>query len=250
MNILSGNKKPISGFKYFICGLTSCFTKEYRRYLWLPIIVDFFIWLALWFVGVHYFSSFMDKINHWLPAWLHWLDVFFWVMYLMVFLIFGAYLFTLIANILLAPFLSLLAESVQNSYLDKTVPNISWKKMPGLVVRSISREMRKIVYFIPWIIVLGFLFIIPGVNIIASLCWFLFGSWMQSLQYFDYCADQNNKTFKQLKIFMSNNKFTSLSFGAAVMLALMIPILNVFVAPAAVIGATRLALDLGLEQNQ
>ena len=60
---------------------------------------------------------------------------------------------------------------------------------------------------------------------------------------------ENNKSFKQLKMFMSNNKFTSLGFGMAVMLALMIPILNIFVAPAAVIGATRLALDLGLEQN-
>jgi len=29
----------------------------------------------------------------------------------------------------------------------------------------------------------------------------------------------------------------------------LIPIINIFVAPAAVIGATRLALDLGLEQN-
>ena len=104
--------------------------------------------------------------------------------------------------------------------------------------------MRKIAYFIPWLIILIILFLIPGINIISSILWFLFGCWFQSMQYFDYCADQNQKSFKDLKIFMYKNKFASISFGCGAMIVLMIPILNILVSPAAVIGATKLAIDL------
>ncbi len=244
-----GNKKVRSGFNYFFMGLSSCFSKEYRRYIWLPVIVDLVIWIGLWFVGVHYFTSFMHKINSWLPSWLHWLDILFWVVYLAAFLVLGSYLFTLIANILLAPFLSVLAESVQNTYSGKRVDSVPWAKIPKVIVRSISREMRKIAYFVPWLIILGLLFLIPGINIIASVCWFLFGAWMQGIQYLDYCVDNNNKSFANLKRFMAANRWDSFSFGCAVMLILMIPVISILAAPAAVIGGTNLVLDLGLQED-
>ena len=72
---------------------------------------------------------------------------------------------------------------------------------------------------------------------------------MQGMQYFDYCVDNNNQSFASLKSFMAANRWVSFSFGCAVMIILMIPVINILVAPAAVIGGTSLVLDLGLQED-
>jgi len=60
------------------------------------------------------------------------------------------------------------------------------------------------------------------------------------LQYLDYPMDNHRLEFKVIRKKLANKKLNNLSFGSAVMLVSMLPILNFLVMPAAVIGATIL----------
>lgn len=237
------NQKKHTGAQYFILGASLCFSDKYRKYIILPILVDILIWVVLWMLGAHYFTCFISWFDNITPSWLHWLNAFFWVSFFISFLILGGYLFTIIARIILAPFLSFLSESVQLSYSNKPMAHFSLAQAPKVIIKSIFRQLRLFAYSLPRLIVLLILFFIPGVNIIAGVLWFLFCGWIQAVQYLDFASDQNNQSFKnQLKL-MRKNKYEMLSFGCVIMIFSMIPVVNFLLAPAATIGGTRMFLD-------
>jgi CysZ protein len=61
-----------------------------------------------------------------------------------------------------------------------------------------------------------------------------------ALQYLDYCEDNQQRGFHSTLDLMRGHRSQSLGFGAGVMLAAMVPVLNWFVMPVAVCGAVRL----------
>ncbi len=76
------------------------------------------------------------------------------------------------------------------------------------------------------------------VNLVAAVLWFLFNSWMMALQYVDYPADNHKVSFPALRKLLGDTRLSALGFGLPVALAAMVPVLNLFVVPAAVCGAT------------
>ena len=232
-----------SGAHYIIHGFYLCFSKKYRKFLLFPVLANILILLLLWMTGVHFFSSFINWFDKIIPSWLYWLNYFFWISFFLSFLILGGYLFTLVAKILLSPFLSCLSEAVQRDYYNKPIPNLSLVQAPKLIIKSIFRQVRLLSYELPRLLFLLILFFVPVVNLIAGFLWFLFCSWMLAVQYLDYASEQNNQSLKdQLKL-MRKSKFDMLIFGCIVMICNMIPVLNFFIVPAATIGGTRMFLD-------
>ena len=63
------------------------------------------------------------------------------------------------------------------------------------------------------------------------------------MQYVDYPFDNHRTTFDDMYGFLRKNCMLSLSFGAGVILVSLIPVINFFVMPAAVIGATLMWMD-------
>jgi CysZ protein len=82
--------------------------------------------------------------------------------------------------------------------------------------------------------------LIPGINVIAPWVWVLFGAWMMVIQYVDYPMDNNGVSFRKMKRSLSEQRLLHLGFGGGVSLLLMIPVVNFFVMPIAVAGATAL----------
>ena len=80
--------------------------------------------------------------------------------------------------------------------------------------------------------------LIPVVNLVAAVLWFLFNCWMMSLQYVDYPADNHKVSFPALRRQLAGVRLSAMGFGLPVALAAMVPVLNLFVVPAAVCGAT------------
>lgn len=101
-----------------------------------------------------------------------------------------------------------------------------------------QRELSKLAYYLPRLLLLLILSFIPVVNILAPFLWFLFGAWMMAIQYCDYPMDNNKVSFRQMKVMLAKRRLTSVSFGAIVQVGMMIPLVNLVVMPAAVIGAT------------
>jgi len=71
---------------------------------------------------------------------------------------------------------------------------------------------------------------------------------MMAIQYCDYPMDNNKVSFRQMKIMLAERRLTSVSFGALVQLGMMIPLVNLIVMPAAVIGATLYWIEEHVER--
>lgn len=114
----------------------------------------------------------------------------------------------------------------------------SWAELTAMVPRTVGRELRKLGYFLPRAIGLLILSFIPGVNLVATPLWFLFGVWMMAVQYIDYPADNHKLGWNEMLAWLREKRWQSLGFGGSVYLALLIPFVNIVMMPAAVAGAT------------
>jgi CysZ protein len=192
------------------------------------------IWL-----GLDQFEGLMDRF---LPAdesWLSWLRWLLWPLFAIALVLIIFYTFTVIANLIAAPFNGLLAEKVE-LYLGGQLP-----KQPGGVKQvmkdvlpALLSELRKMTYFLLRAIPLLILFIIPGLNLLAPFLWIAFSAWFLAIEYGDYPMANHGLNFKRQKIRLKKSRLTALAFGGGLTLMMMVPILNFLAMPAAVAGAT------------
>ena len=112
------------------------------------------------------------------------------------------------------------------------------------IPRSLGREISKLTYYLPRLLVLvvlsAFSLIIPVLNVIVALLWLVFGAWMMVIQYIDYPMDNNGLSFRAMRRSLNQQRLLHLGFGGGVSILLMIPLLNFFAMPIAVAGATAL----------
>jgi CysZ protein len=167
-----------------------------------------------------------------------------WPLAVMLVLIVAMYTFSTIANLLAAPFNGLLAEKAEALFTG-TSPNSKetvWgacKQLP----RIFMKELHKLGFQVKWLIVLLIVSVIPGLNIIAPLCWFCFSAWMTALEYCDYPMDNHAYSFPRVRETVGTQRWSCFSFGALVTLGNMVPLLNLLMMPAAVCGATLLWVE-------
>ena len=88
------------------------------------------------------------------------------------------------------------------------------------------------------------LFLIPVVGqTLAPVLWFLFSAWMMAIQYVDYPFDNHKIDFITMRDALKQRRGKCLSFGALVTLFSAIPVVNLFVMPVAICGATAMWVD-------
>ncbi len=155
-----------------------------------------------------------------------------------------AYAFTLLANLIGAPFNSLLAERVEQHMTGKsptTDPSMIFliKSIP----KTLRSEISKLLYLALWSIPLLIFGFIPIINIVAPVLVFAFGAWMFALEYIDYPMGNHGKFFKEVKGAMQQKRKMALGFGFMVAVFSVIPVLNLFIMPIAVAGATALYVE-------
>ena len=226
----------IGGSKYALSGFKLIFKPRLRRFVIIPFLINLVLFSgALWFG-----SSWIDSyINNLLPGWLEWLRFVIWPLLAIVALAVIFSTFTLLANLLGAPFNSMLAEAVEIRLSGKELTGNP--KTDGLAkdaVISITSEIGKLTFFalrsIPFLV----LFLIPGLNFLAPFLWFLFGSWMLVHEYMDYPMGNHGVRFSQQRPLLRKKRIMIFGFGITVMIMTLIPILNFFAMPVAVAGAT------------
>lgn len=154
------------------------------------------------------------------------------------------YAFTLLANLIGAPFNSLLAERVE---LHMTGKSPTTDPSMLFLVKSIPKTMRsevsKLLYLALWSIPLLIVGFIPIVNIAAPFLVFGFGAWMFALEYIDYPMGNRGLFFKDVKQTLRERRPMALGFGSIVAVFSIVPIVNLVIMPVAVAGATALYVD-------
>lgn len=242
------NNKYTSSMISFIKGFTDClngfnliFSPGIKRFIIIPFIIN----LSLFSLATLLLSNQLDDwIEQLLPGWLSWLEWLIWPLLAITMLLIVFYTFTVIANLIAAPFNSLLSAKVEALLTGQEPSDINTEKFFKLMIRTIKSELQKILYAIKWFIPLVIMTFIPGINIIAPFLWILFASWFFALEYSDYPLANRGYFFDKVKIYNQENRMRALGFGTGVFILTSIPFVNFFAMPVAVLGATKLTINI------
>jgi CysZ protein len=229
---------PFTGANYFFRGLGLLTKPGVRLYVIIPLSINIILFAALIVFGVEYFNQLSEQYMPQLPDWLQWLYWLIWPMYIAAMLLIAFYTFSLLANLIAAPFNGLLSEAVEHHLTGEKPPESGWKQMLIDFVPDMINELKKIIYFVAWAIPFLVLFLVPVLQLAAPLLWIVFTSWMLAMQYTDYPMANYKIRLTEVRQRLGEKRMTSLGFGGMTMLVTMIPIGNFIVMPAAVAGAT------------
>lgn len=231
---------PLRGPEYLKEGWRVVRQPGLRRFIVIPLILNLALFAALISWGINQFNLWMARLVPQLPEWLSFVEWLLWPLFALVVLLVLFFGFTLVANLIASPFYGFLAEKVAEQERGLVSPPTTYGEILMTVPRSIGRELRKISYYLPRLLALLFLTLIPVVNLIASPLLLLFGVWMMAVQYVDYQADNDKVSFIDMLRWMKGRRGLSLGFGLPVYFGMLIPLVNLLVMPAAVAGSTIL----------
>ncbi len=221
---------PVLAVSCFFKGLGLITKPELRKFILIPIMINVLLYSAALVLGYFYVS---DLIEQFIPGWLEWLSWLLWPIFFISFFVIGFFTFTVLANLIASPFYGQLSAKTLSILTGETFEESS---QPWLKV--ISSELVRVGYLVTRALPLLILFIIPGVNVVAAFLWALFGAWGMALEYFAYPLENEGILFAEQKELAKSIRFGALSFGGLTVFGLTIPLINIIIAPAAVIGAT------------
>ncbi|MDX1300195.1 MAG: sulfate transporter CysZ, partial [Pseudomonas sp.] len=159
----------LTGPQYLSEGLKLVLSPGLRLFVLLPLSINLLLFTALIGVAVQQFGGWVDTFMPSLPSWLSFLEYVLWPLFVVLVLLMVFFTFTLLANIIAAPFNGFLAEKVEIVVRGQDdFPPFSWAELMAMVPRTLGREMRKLGYFLPRAIALLILTFIPVVNLIAA----------------------------------------------------------------------------------
>lgn len=232
---------PGAGARYLLRGFAMLNQPGIRRYVAIPVTVNIVVFVTLISLAVGELREWMALLVAWLPEWLTFLSWLLWPLAILLMLVVVFYSFSIVANLIASPFNGLLAEKVELLLTSQTPPDSGGAGITGLikdVPRAVGKELRKLAYYLPRALLVLIVMLVPLVNVVAPLLWFLLGSWMMALSYCDYPMDNHRYSLHQVRARIASRRLTSLGFGAAVMVGTMIPFVNFLIMPAAICGAT------------
>ena len=244
----------MSGFRYFIRGLSLILEPGIRGFVAIPLLINLLV-----FAGV---SWFLWQLTGDMTAWAvetlgEWVKSIIWLLYLVLgilWLIIYGYSFSMISNTIAAPFYGLLAERVQARVSgDLQGEALTFAAFMVMVRRAFVREWQKLLYLLPRLLLLLVvslpLYFIPVIGMLVPVMWFVWGAWSLALENIDYVADNNQVTFPAMKQSMKVRRVFCLSFGSAAVIAASIPLFNLLAVPAAVAGGTAMWLEQWPQQD-
>ncbi|MGZ8163723.1 MAG: sulfate transporter CysZ [Methylobacter sp.] len=221
---------PVLAISSFFKGVKLLGTPGLRKFLVVPVLINIVLYSVALLLGYFYMA---DLINQFIPGWLQWLSWILWPLFFISFFIAGFFTFTVLANLIAAPFYGKLSAKALAIITDR-----SYVSAEQPLAKVMLAELRRLGYFVVSAIPLLLLSIIPVLNVIAPFIWALFGAWGMALEYMAYPLENEGLLFSEQKKLLKGMRLGALSFGGIAVLGLTIPLLNIIVAPAAVIGAT------------
>ncbi len=231
----------IGGVGYLVQGAKMLGHPALRLFVIVPLAVNILIFGSLIGFGLSYLTELMDRALASIPEWLSFIEWILWPLIWLTLSLVTGYLFTAVALIIASPFNGLLAEKAEELVTGQPVQGPEGLTQALLLVpRGIFRELSKLMYYVPMAAFVLLLSFIPVLNTVAPVLWFLLGAWMMSIQFVDYPMDNHQLSFADVKEAVRSRRLSSMGFGGAVALCASIPLVNFFVVPAAVVGATLL----------
>lgn len=215
-------------------GLKLIFTPGLRRYVAVPILLNLVLFGAAFWLAGTYFEAFMERL---IPNWLDWLRWLLWPLFGISLILIAVFSFSLVANILGSFFYAKLAQKVESQILGN-LPDIEDEPRDISWVNGLSSEFGRLLYYFSRAVPLLLLFLIPGVNLVAPFLWIGFSAWFLAMEFMAYSLDEAGFLFSDQRRMMRPYRIHVTVFGGLILFGLAIPVLNLVVPPAAVIGGT------------
>jgi CysZ protein len=236
MSTLKTNN-PFTGAGYLLKGMQLVLRPRLRRFVIVPALVNLVI-----FVGAIYYSAgwVYEQSRSVLPQWLDWLALVLVPLVVIVFMAAMFFTFTMLANLIASPFNGLLAEAVELRLTGREAPASSLAQIFKDVGASIASELKKLGYILVRIVPLMLLLLVP---VVGQVLWAVFSAWMLAISFADYPMANHGLSFPDQRRLLARRRWMSLGFGLAVLFAMTIPVLNFFVMPCAVAGATAMWVE-------
>ena len=229
---------PLHGIQQFVHGARIAMSPQLARYSWAPALSSAII-IGL---GLALAASWVNEFSTWLvaqlPDWLGFLEQILTPLLYLFGLLFGAWTFGFLAVIIAGPFLGNLSRKVEA--LETREAPVDPRSFTQGLLNGIKREFRKLGYYLPRLLLVLLITLIPVINIIAPIIWFGFGAWIMAVQFCDYPTENRNLPFADTLERLRRHRGAALGFGGCVTLMLAIPLVNFLVIPIAVAGGTLL----------
>lgn len=242
----------LTGVSYLPQAFRLLWEPRLRRYVVAPIAVNVLVFALLFWLGIDQFGALLnwllpdpgqwsgeglwDRTARLLVSLVYWL---LWPLFLIAATLVMFYTFTVVANLLGSPFNGMLAGRVEELVTGRAPPDLG----TGIAKEAwfaVTGELRKYGYVALLALPILVLFLIPGVNLLASLLWALFGAWAVALEYLDYPMGNHGYRFRQERQLIRRHRLLALGLGFAVLAMTLVPVLNLLAMPTGVIAATLL----------
>lgn len=239
--LLSHHNSVGAGFSYLAKGFGEILKPGTKRYVLVPLLANLAIFVVLTAFLIQQYSFITGWVSGLLPswAWLAYIAAFFSGLIIFFLLLLYGISFTVITNLIAAPFYGALAEKIESRYIGEPV---SKESLGAMIIRTLLRELTKLWYFVTRGLLVGIglflLSFIPIVQLIVPFLAIWWGCWVMALQYSDYPADNHQLTFRELKTRLGQTRFSYGGFGGTILLLTMVPIVNIFIMPISVAGGT------------
>lgn len=233
-----------NGFRFALSGFGWIMRPRIRRFIYIPLAIN----LILFATAIGLLASFAEAwVSDQIGQKTDWWGIFQWaydiivpilrvVIYAALFFI-GYFSFSVVANIIAAPFNALLSKAVEQRLQGQT---ISYSELPLAkeIWITVKAEIVKLLRFLGVALLLLLTLMIPGVNLLFPLLWFVFMAYTLSLQYADYPMANHGHFYATQRKVLKKNRSQRLGFGTAANVMLLIPVVNFVAMPVCVCGAT------------
>jgi CysZ protein len=236
---------PIASPAVIFEGLKLLGHTDIRWLVIIPTLLNLILFSAATWLAAAWVSDWLNWLIASVPDWLEWLVWIIWLMFVLLALVIYSFTFTVFANLIGSPFYGIIAERVialERGLTDKTPT--STRALLATAWGSFRRELQIIAYMLPRTLGIALLTVmisfVPIINIFAPLIAASWAAWSLALQYMDYPGDSDELSFTQVRQRAGKQRLLSLSFGLSALVAAAIPLVNLLLLPATVVGGTLL----------
>ncbi|HET9680070.1 MAG TPA: sulfate transporter CysZ, partial [Gammaproteobacteria bacterium] len=174
-------RTAIAGAQCLLAGFGLLRKSGLKRYVFIPLCINLLLFAGLFWWAASGFETVLDWLLPQLPNWLAWLAWILWFIFALLLMLVMFFTFTLVANLIAAPFNGLLSARAE-LMLTGTLPVEAPSRNGGLIgsmAGAIRDELRKLGYFLGWALLVALislvLLFIPLLNMLIAPLWFGFG---------------------------------------------------------------------------
>lgn len=230
--------RSLSGPAYLFEGLRLLRQPGLRRYVVLPVLGNLVIF-ALAALSIYYGIDYV--FDAWVPERLSWLRWLLLPLLALGLLAIGMFAFAMLANVLLSPFLGALSGQVDELMGGRPAPPS--KGFFADLAEDFKVQLRRLGYALLCLLGVFVLGWVPVLQILAPPLGVLVTSWLLAVEYAGNPLGNRRWSLADQLGLLRAHRWTVLGFGLASFALTLVPVLNLLIVPASVVGITLLVRD-------